>query len=126
MACFSEYQLKLRKNYVKIKLKYVLEENERRFGKRERRMHYTYMLRCKDGTYYTGYTNDLEKRVKAHNEGKGARYTKGRGPVELVYYEEYEEKSPAMRREWELKQLTRNEKETLMLQYQEKKELTEN
>ena len=50
-------------------------------------MHYTYMLKCKDGTYYIGYTNDLEKRVKAHNEGKGAKYTKGRGPVELIYYE---------------------------------------
>lgn len=76
-------------------------------------MHYTYMLKCKDGTYYTGYTNDLEKRVKAHNEGKGAKYTKGRGPVELVYYEEYEEKTVAMRREWEIKKLTRDQKEEL-------------
>ena len=81
-------------------------------------MHYTYMLRCKDGTYYTGYTNDLEKRIKAHNEGKGARYTKGRGPVELVYYEEYEEKSPAMRREWDIKQLSRNAKEELIVRKQ--------
>ena len=76
-------------------------------------MHYTYMLQCKDGTYYIGYTNDLEKRVKAHNEGKGAKYTKGRGPVELIYYEEYEEKSQAMRREWEMKRLTRCQKEEL-------------
>ena len=76
-------------------------------------MHYTYMLQCKDGTYYIGYTNDLEKRVKAHNEGKGAKYTKGRGPVELVYYEEYEEKSQAMRREWEMKRLSRSQKEEL-------------
>ena len=83
-------------------------------------MHYTYMLRCKDGTYYTGYTNDLEKRIKAHNEGKGAKYTKGRGPVELVYYEAYEEKALAMRREWEIKQLSRNAKEDLIIQYQEK------
>ena len=76
-------------------------------------MHYTYMLKCKDGTYYTGYTNDLEKRVNAHNEGKGAKYTKGRGPVELIYFEEYEEKSIAMRREWEIKKLTRSQKEEL-------------
>ena len=79
----------------------------------ERKMHYTYMLKCKDGTYYTGYTNDLEKRVNAHNEGKGAKYTKGRGPVELIYFEEYEEKSIAMRREWEIKKLTRSQKEEL-------------
>lgn len=76
-------------------------------------MHYTYMLECKDGTYYIGYTNDLEKRIKAHNEGKGAKYTKGRGPVKLVYYEEYEDKNTAMRREWEMKQLTRTQKEML-------------
>ena len=76
-------------------------------------MHYTYMLQCKDGTYYIGYTNDLEKRIKAHNEGKGAKYTKGRGPVELIYYEEYEEKSIAMRREWEMKRMTRSQKEEL-------------
>ena len=76
-------------------------------------MHYTYMLECKDGTYYIGYTNDLEKRIKAHNEGKGAKYTKGRGPVKLVYYEEYEDKNTAMRREWEMKQLKRTQKEML-------------
>ena len=73
-------------------------------------MHYTYMLKCKDGTFYTGYTNDLEKRVKVHNEGKGAKYTKGRRPVELVYYEVYEDKVTAMRREWEIKQMSRGEK----------------
>lgn len=76
-------------------------------------MHYTYMLKCKDDTYYIGYTNDLEKRLRFHNEGKGAKYTKGRGPVELVYYEEYEDKSTAMRREWELKQLSRSQKNTI-------------
>ncbi|MBR5595810.1 MAG: GIY-YIG nuclease family protein [Lachnospiraceae bacterium] len=78
-------------------------------------MHYTYILKCKDGTYYTGYTNHLERRVQAHNEGKGAKYTKGRRPVELVYYETYEEKQIAMRREWEIKQLTRSEKDILIL-----------
>ena len=81
-------------------------------------MHYTYMLKCKDNTYYIGYTNDLKKRLQAHNEGKGAKYTKGRGPVELVYYEEYEEKSIAMRREWELKQLTRKEKEHMRQEWE--------
>lgn len=84
-------------------------------------MHYTYMLRCKDNTYYTGYTNDLEKRIKAHNEGKGAKYTKGRRPVELVYYEEYEDKHSAMRREWEIKQLARKEKEKMI--YEQKTNL---
>ena len=77
-------------------------------------MHYTYILKCKDNTYYTGYTTDVEKRVKAHNEGKGAKYTRGRGPVELVYYEEHMEKQAAMRREWEIKQLSRNEKEKII------------
>lgn len=76
-------------------------------------MHYTYILKCRDGTYYTGYTNNLEKRLKAHNEGKGAKYTKGRGPVELVYYETFEDKTSAMRREWEIKQLNRSEKDKI-------------
>ena len=71
------------------------------------------MLKCKDNTYYTGYNNDLEKRLKAHNEGKGAKYTRGRVPVELIYYEEYEDKHSAMRREWEIKQLSRSEKEAM-------------
>ena len=51
-------------------------------------MNYTYIVRCSDGSLYTGWTNDLEKRIKAHNEGKGAKYTKSRRPVELVYYED--------------------------------------
>ena len=83
-------------------------------------MHYVYIVCCKDHTYYTGYTNDLIKRVQAHNQGKGAKYTKGRGPVKLVYYEEYEEKKTAMKREWEMKQLSRKEKETLIKQQTEK------
>lgn len=76
--------------------------------------HYTYILCCKDGTYYTGYTNDLNKRIKAHNEGRGAKYTKGRGPVKLVYFEEFQEKTLAMKREWEIKQLSHKEKERLI------------
>ena len=95
--------------------KNVLKLEKQRLGKRGIHiMHYTYILKCKDNTYYTGYTNDLTKRIKAHNEGKGAKYTKGRGPVELIYYEEYEDKTSAMRREWEIKQLTREEKEKII------------
>lgn len=73
-------------------------------------MNYTYMVRCSDGSLYTGWTNDLEKRIKDHNEGRGAKYTKTRRPVVLAYYEEFSTKEEAMRREWEIKQLTRAEK----------------
>ena len=79
--------------------------------------YYTYILRCKDNSYYTGYTNDLEKRIRAHNEGRGAKYTKGRAPVELVYYEEHSEKSQALKREWAIKHLSRKEKEKLCRGY---------
>lgn len=76
-------------------------------------MNYIYIVRCNDGTYYTGWTNDIEKRVKTHNEGKGAKYTKTRRPVTLVYYESFQTKEEAMRREWEIKQMKRGEKEKL-------------
>lgn len=74
-------------------------------------LNYTYMLKCSDGTLYTGWTNDLEKRVEAHNSGKGAKYTKARRPVELAYYEEFETKEQAMKREYAIKQL-REKRET--------------
>ena len=77
-------------------------------------MNYTYMLKCSDGTLYTGRTNDLEKRVEAHNSGKGAKYTKARRPVELAYYEEFETKEQAMKREYAVKQLGRKEKQELI------------
>lgn len=77
-------------------------------------MNYTYILKCKDGTYYTGWTNNLEKRLKDHNDGRGAKYTKPRLPVVLVYYEAFETKEEAMQREYAIKQLTRAEKEKLM------------
>lgn len=77
-------------------------------------MNYTYMVRCKDGSLYTGWTNNLEKRVQAHNQGTGAKYTKSRRPVELVYYEEYESKIDAMKREYEIKQLPKKKKEELI------------
>ena len=59
---------------------------------------YTYILECKDGTYYTGWTNNLEKRLKDHNEGRGTKYTKARLPVSLIYYEEFQTKEEAMRK----------------------------
>lgn len=77
--------------------------------------HYTYILRCSDGTLYTGYTNDLDKRIHDHNSGKGAKYTKTRRPVQLVYYEVYENKTDAMSREWHIKHdLTKADKELLI------------
>lgn len=77
-------------------------------------MNFTYILKCKDNTFYTGWTNDLEKRLLAHNLGKGAKYTKARRPVEIVYYESFKTKEEAMRREYEIKQLTRKQKELLI------------
>ena len=73
-------------------------------------MNYTYIVKCSDGSLYTGWTNDLEKRIRAHNDGKGAKYTKSRRPVVLAYYEEFQTKEEAMRREWEIKQLDREQK----------------
>lgn len=69
-----------------------------------------YILRCKDDTLYTGITDDLPHRLAAHNAGKGAKYTRGRGPVVLVYREEAADKSAALKREHAIKQLTRAEK----------------
>ena len=75
---------------------------------------YLYILRCGDGTLYTGITTDVEKRLAAHRSGKGAKYTRGRQPLELVYRESCENHSQALKREWEVKQLTRQEKEALI------------
>ena len=75
--------------------------------------HYVYMVECADGSYYTGYTNNLEKRIKVHNSGKGAKYTKARLPVRLIYWECFESKQEAMRREWKIKQMPRRKKEEL-------------
>lgn len=75
---------------------------------------YTYILECADGTLYTGWTNDLEKRLAAHNAGQGAKYTRGRGPVRLRYYEVFADKEVALRREASLKRLSRTEKLALI------------
>ncbi|MGN7178620.1 endonuclease [Paenibacillus sp. FSL R5-0490] len=77
--------------------------------------HFFYVLHCRDGSLYAGYTNDLEKRVRAHNEGKGAKYTRGRGPVELVFSRSYPEKGEAMRAEYEFKQWSRKKKDEFLM-----------
>lgn len=73
-------------------------------------MYYCYLVECCDKTLYCGYTNDIDKRVKTHNLGKGAKYTQKRLPVRLVYFEQFDTKSDAMRREYAVKQLSRGEK----------------
>ena len=88
-------------------------------------MNYTYILKCSDGTLYTGWTNDIEKRVEAHNLGKGAKYTKPRRPVELVYLEKFETKEEAMSREYAIKRLKRSEKEKLVEKKKYKEETGE-
>ena len=76
---------------------------------------YLYILRCKDGTYYTGITTDVEKRLEVHRSGKGAKYTRGRGPLELVYSETCENHSQALKRECEVKKLPKEQKQQLIL-----------
>ena len=73
-------------------------------------MYYCYILKCNDNTLYTGFTNNIEKRLKAHNSGKGAKYTRGRIPCTLVYHESFDNKTDALKREYEIKQLSRQEK----------------
>ncbi|AFK17940.1 GIY-YIG nuclease family protein [Haloferax mediterranei ATCC 33500] len=77
-------------------------------------MHFVYVLQCSDGSLYTGYTTDVERRVAEHDAGEGAKYTRGRTPVELVHVEEYDSKSAAMSREYEIKQLKRKQKLALV------------
>ncbi|MTI67229.1 MAG: GIY-YIG nuclease family protein [Firmicutes bacterium] len=77
-------------------------------------MSYTYILKCSDGTYYTGWTKDLNKRLKAHNSGKGAKYTRARLPVKLIYWEVHKNRSKAQKREAGIKKLKRKDKEKLI------------
>lgn len=85
------------------------------FTEEETDMNYTYIVQCADGTLYTGWTNCLVRRMKAHNEGKaGAKYTRAKRPVKLVYYEGFATKEEAMSREYRIKQLTREKKLELM------------
>ena len=75
---------------------------------------YVYLLRCGDGTLYAGITDDLDRRLAAHRAGRGAKYTRGRGPLKLVYVQEQPDKSAALRREWEIKRLRREQKEQMI------------
>ena len=79
-------------------------------------MPFVYLLACADGTFYTGWTTDLERRVKEHNAGRGARYTRARRPVKLVYFEEAADQSVAHRREFVIRRLSRSEKLALIHQ----------
>lgn len=78
---------------------------------------YTYIAECADSTFYTGWTTDIVKRIRAHNDGKGAKYTRSRLPVRLVYLEEHDTKEEAMSREYHIKRLTRSAKEKLIKNY---------
>lgn len=84
----------------------------------ELQRNYTYIVKCSDETLYTGWTNNLKKRLEAHNSGKGAKYTKNRLPVKLVYFEEYDTKQEAMKREYAIKQLSRQKKLALIHSHQ--------
>lgn len=77
-------------------------------------MNYVYILRCADNTLYCGWTNDLDARLATHNSGKGAKYTRARLPVELVYFEEYDDKHEAMSREWHIKRMSKADKMKLI------------
>lgn len=76
-------------------------------------MCYVYILKCSDNTLYTGWTNNIEKRIKTHSKGKGSKYTRVRLPIELVYFEEYEDKISAQKREYAIKKMSRKEKMAL-------------
>lgn len=79
--------------------------------------HYAYMLRCNDNSIYSGYTNDLEKRLEVHNSGKGAKYTRARLPVKLEYFEEFDDKKEALKREREFKKCSHAEKENIIKRF---------
>ncbi len=76
---------------------------------------YVYLVRCRDNTLYCGITDDLPRRMEAHNSGKGAKYTRGRGPVTLCYQEPQESHSAALKREYAIKHFTRDQKEALFV-----------
>jgi len=82
---------------------------------------YVYILECQNGTYYTGYTNDLDNRIKLHNKGLGAKYLRGKSPIELVYLKEYKYYKNAINKEIALKKLTRKQKEELIKTYEKTK-----
>jgi putative endonuclease len=85
--------------------------------------HYVYMIRCKDQSLYTGYTTNVKRRIQIHLEGKGAKYTRGRGPFQLVFVETFQDKSEAMKREAEIKKYPRHKKTELITEGEWKNEL---
>lgn len=84
---------------------------------------FVYILRCGDGSVYTGITTDVERRLEMHRSGKGAKYTRGRGPLEAVYHERCATHSDALKREWAIKSLPREEKLHLIAQFQRQREI---
>ena len=109
--------------YIKKKKKSSTEEEKTEIKRKTQMKNVTYILKCNDNSLYTGWTNDIKHRLKMHNEGKGAKYTRGRGPVELVYLEEFETKQEAMSREAKIKRLTRKEKLLLIETYQQEQKV---
>lgn len=87
-------------------------------------VYYTYMVLCRDHSLYTGYTDDLVRRIRVHNSGKGAKYTRSRLPVQLVYWEKYSNKRQAMQREYAIKQWTRKQKLQLLSEEQQRRILS--
>lgn len=87
-------------------------------------MHFVYMVRCSDNSLYTGYTNDLAKRIKVHNTGQGAKYTRSRLPVSLVFYRRVDSKSTGLRLEARLKKLSKKKKEDLVQKFALRNELS--
>ncbi|WP_296128912.1 GIY-YIG nuclease family protein [uncultured Anaerococcus sp.] len=87
-------------------------------------MHFVYMVRCSDNSLYTGYTNDLDKRIEVHNTGKGAKYTRSRLPVSIVFYRRVDSKSIGLRLEARLKKLSKKKKEDLVQKFALRNELS--
>ncbi|MDF0727849.1 GIY-YIG nuclease family protein [Cytobacillus sp. S13-E01] len=81
----------------------------------EKNSHYFYVLECRDGTFYAGYTNNIKQRITKHNQGKGAKYTRGRGPVELLFAKEFITKSEALKAEIRFKKFNRKQKENFLI-----------
>ena len=100
-----------------------MQKKNRQKSNREKH-YYTYMVECSDGSYYTGYTTDLKKRVASHNAGTGAKYTKSRRPVSLIYAEQHETKHDAMSREVKIKQLSHQEKAELIKEFKKTASVT--
>ncbi len=94
--------------------------------KEENRIWGVYILRCGDGTLYTGITDNLSRRLAAHRAGKGAKYTRGRGPLELLFWQSCQDHSAALKREWEIKRMRRNEKLQLIENQEENSASPEN